>query len=715
MCKYAVVLAGGYGKRLLPLTEDVPKPMLPLGDSTVLQLMLGRLEKAGFDTVSVATHYKAAQVEAVRARGLHLSFFRESVPLGTAGCVKNAAAGFDKSFLVLSGDTVSEFDFKSIMEKHRAHGGKVSIVCKRVPFPTEYGTVTVRDGKVERFVEKPSWSLTLTNLVNTGIYVLEPEILSYIGDGEQDFARNLFPALMAAGIDLHCIEETGYWCDIGDVESYYHCCFRHGGKAKNLLFGTAAKAADSAVEASVLFDGAVVESGAAVYESIICANGHIGKNAFVGRGCVIGAGTVIGDGAYIAGGTFLKGGLRVEKGARVMKSIVFGEIRKRYIEGGTISGRYGSYINGELALRLGGALSYTAGGGSAIGVFHDGSAEAAALADSLMCGVRIYGGRAFDLGEGFEALSAFSAVEYRFAYGVTVKVKGGVAGIVICDSDGLPPTHREERAIEAALARPMPTAVSAGEVLHLEGDDAPKFRYAVKLTEVAKSLRGARLYVGEKNPAAEFLYSVATKLGADVDYGTGTDRDVYYVSADGHYAEARFEGGTDCGFWGLLCLAAKGEEGEVALPTLCPGFVEAAVERGGGRPVFYGEAEGRARQAAYRCFWSYDGNALVLKALEKVLASGKSAGELYADTPKKIIESKTIVCDEEQKAETMERLSTQGERGRGGEGVKLSYRKGSVVVVPLNGGGFRLFAEAVSTEAAEEVFALAEKEIGHRP
>lgn len=711
MSKNAVVLAGGYGRRLSPITETLPKPLLPLGESTVYQTLLNRLSDCGFDEVSVATLYKAEKIEAAKAEGLHLTFFRETLPLGTAGCVKNAAAGFKETFLVVSGDTVCDFDFCRIAESHKKSGRKISIVCKRVSEPTEYGTVLAKNGKVEGFVEKPSWQRTLTNLVNTGVYVLEPEVLAYIGDGERDFANDLFPALMAAGVDIGCIEESGYWCDIGNAESYYRCCFRQAGYPKNVLFGSAKLAADSAAEGCILFDGVVAESGAAMYGSIICENVRVGKNAFIGNGCVIGGGTNIGDGAYISGGTVLRAGLDVEKGARVMKSVIFGEIRKRHIDSGKISGRYGSYINGEFCLRLGGALAYTAGAGSAVGVFHDGGAEAKALADSLMCGVRIYGGRAYDLGEGFEALAAFSAAEYRFAYSVAVKMRGGVVSVYLFDGDGLPPTHSEERAIEAALSRPTPTAVSAGEILSLDGEDAPKFRYARRLCDMAESLKGAKLYVGEKNPASEFLYSVAIKLGAQADYGMGTDRDVFFVSGSGLYAEARLADGVDCSYWGLICIAAASEKGEVALPTLTPGFVEDAVKKAGGRPVFYGEGGGRQRQAAYRCFWSCDGNALAIRAAASALKKGKSARELYEETPKRIIESKTVLCDEELKAETMERLSSKGERGRGGEGVTLKYRQGSVVVVPLNGGAFRLFAEAVSSEAAEEMFDFAEKAI----
>jgi len=142
----AVILAGGFGRRLLPLTEDIPKPLLPMGDSTVYGLMVKRLCDFGFTDISVATMYKAEQIEAYPTEGVTPRFFRESSPLGTAGCVKNAAFDIKESFLVVSGDTVCDFNFGDIMEKHRKSGAPVSVVCVRVNTPTEYGTVLAEEG-----------------------------------------------------------------------------------------------------------------------------------------------------------------------------------------------------------------------------------------------------------------------------------------------------------------------------------------------------------------------------------------------------------------------------------------------------------------------------------------------------------------------------------------------------------------------------------------
>ena len=706
----AVILAGGYGKRLFPLTEALPKPLLPMGNSTVYGIMADRLRASGFTDVSVTTMYKAEQIEAYPLKGMRVRYFRESAPLGTAGCVKNAAADFKNSFLVVSGDTICDFDLRGIMDKHLKGGCPVSVVCTRVSHPGEYGTVLCENGRITAFAEKPSWKRTLTSLVSTGIYVIDPSVRSMIGDGEQDFARDLFPALMASGVPIGCIEEKGYWCDVGDVESYYNAVFRMAGGRGNVTFGQTVIAEDAVAKGVIAFDGAVIESGAAVYDSIICGNAVVGNGAFVGSGSVIGDSTVIGEGAYISGGTILKGGLTVEKGARIMKSIVFGEIRKRHMENGRIKGKYGSYINGSLCLSLGSALSYTAGAGAAIGVMHGEGTESKALADSILCGIRLYGGRALDLEDGFESLAAFAAPEYGLAFSVIVRVEGSSASISVFDGDGLPPTHKEERAIEAAMLRPVPTAVSAGEVSRLESEERVKFRYASRLVDTTPDLSGLSLYVGEKNAASEFLYSVAEKRGASVKYGKGAERDTFYVSEDGLYAEGVLAGGTECGFWGLMALGAI-MGGEVALPPLTPRFVENAVIKAGGRPIFYGETGGREREAVYRCLWSYDANALILRVLLAAKVTKKPLTELYQSMPKQIVETKTVRCDEEKEARTIERLCEKGSVGRCGEGVLLSYSSGSVVVLPMDKGAFRLFAEAVSVEAAEDLFSKTEREI----
>lgn len=696
MGRFAVIMAGGFGKRLRPLTDSVPKPRLPMWESTVLEMVLGRLHQGGFTEAAVTTMYKAAQVEATAFDGMELTFYRESVPLGTAGGIKAAASGVDAPFAVVSGDVVFEFDMDEIYEKHKKSGAIATVVCKRVPFPTEYGTVTARGGFIVGFEEKAPWACTRTDLVNTGVYIFSPEILSYIADGVQDIAKDLLPALLRRGDKICCVEETRFWCDIGTPESYYGCCFRYG-KGRNVLFGSASLAKGAYADGAILFDGASVAPGARLRDCIICEQVHIGEGAYVGEGCIIGAGCDIGAGAYIAAGTVLRGGLRVGKEARVMKSVFFGELRRKNIENGRISGLYGSFVGGELCLRLGGAL--VAAGGSRVGVMHDGSEQAKLLAEFVALGVRQYGGDSALLGDGFESLCAFAAVELRLRYTVLVKHSGGAASICIYDGDGLVPTADATRTMEAFLSMPRAPEGQVGEALVFEDERGPRYLYAEALTQLVPSLEGVRFCIGEKNEAAEFLLAASHKLGAQAEYGR--EGDIFDVSEDGYYAEAVTAGGTECSFWGLVCMAGMAAKGTVALPALAPNFVVEAMRRRGHPVVFFGN--GGERGAAYRCFWSYDAVALCIMALYATLKEKKTVAELDAMTPKKVIESQLVLCDEEKKAAAMARVAAEGDKGRG-EGVVLRYGRGTVVVVPQEIGAFRLFAEAVSAEAATEIF-----------
>ncbi len=710
MGKFAIVTAGGYGKRLRPLTETVPKPLLPLGDGTVYSRALRCLKESGFDSVAVTTMYRAAQVEAADTEGLEATYYRESVPLGTAGGIKAAASGVCDDFAVVSGDVVFEFDLADAYRRHGERGAIATVICKRVPYPTEYGTVIARGGRVVAFEEKAPWARTRTDLVNTGIYIFSPRALAYIGDGEQDLAKDLLPRLLKEGEDVLCYEEQGFWCDVGNPASYYECCFRYG-EGKNRLFGTASVDGGAFVEGSILFSGAAVSEGASVQGSIICEDVHVGRGSFIGEGCIIGGGTVIGEGAYIAAGTVIKSGAVIGKGARVMKSVYFGEYRRRYIEGGRISGVYGQLMNGELAQSVGAALAEQCGRRGKVGVMHDGKAESRLLAEAVSLGVRLYGVDCALLGDGFESLCAFSAVEMGFEFTVMVKVTGSAASVSLYDKDGLVPRSEVLRRIEQFLSLPRESGGAVGESLVYEDEEGPRFLYAVALTKLVPSLEGARLYIGEKNAASEFLLSVCHKLGAMAEYGVG-DRDVFEVAEDGFYAEAQLSGGGECSFWGLICVAGGAAKGMVALPALAPSFVVDSLRKSGHPVSFFGD--GGDRSGAYGTFWSYDAVALCLMAIYASVKQGKTIAELDAMVPKRVIESKTVACRDEEKAAAMARIGKDALRGRGGEGVMLRYGGGTVIVVPQETAAFRLFAEAVSVEAAEELFSdVTRRLLGH--
>ncbi|MDI3281082.1 MAG: NDP-sugar synthase, partial [Bacillota bacterium] len=223
----AVIMAGGEGTRLRPLSCDLPKPMVPLLNRPLLEHILLLLRRHGVREVALTLCYRPHLIEEYfgdGARwGMKLRYFREEVPLGTAGSVRQAAEFLgEETFLVLSGDALTDFDLTAALRFHQQAGGVATLVLTRVQQPLEYGIViTDESGRIVRFLEKPGWSEVFSDTVNTGIYVLEPQVLSAVpADRPYDFSKDLFPRLLASGAPLMGWVAEGYWSDIGNLEEY---------------------------------------------------------------------------------------------------------------------------------------------------------------------------------------------------------------------------------------------------------------------------------------------------------------------------------------------------------------------------------------------------------------------------------------------------------------------------------------------------------------
>ncbi len=228
----AVVMAGGEGSRLRPLTVRRPKPMVPIVNRPVMEHILLLLKRHGITEVVLTVQYLARIIQDYfgdgSALGMRLHYSVEDVPLGTAGSVKLAEHLLDETFLVISGDALTDFDLTKIVEYHRAKHAVATLTLKSVPDPLEYGVVvTDATGHIQRFLEKPSWSEVISDTINTGIYVLEPEVLQRCPTGQSfDFGQDVFPALLADGKPIYgCVMETGYWTDVGTIQEYSRACF----------------------------------------------------------------------------------------------------------------------------------------------------------------------------------------------------------------------------------------------------------------------------------------------------------------------------------------------------------------------------------------------------------------------------------------------------------------------------------------------------------
>ncbi len=326
----AVVLVGGFGTRLRPLTLSTPKQMLPVVDRSMLEHVVGTLASHGVDEVVLSLGYKEdvfrdAYPDAVCA-GVNLRYAVEPEPLDTAGAVRFAAmaAGINETFIVVNGDVFTDLDVGEVWRRHHEVGAEGTIALTPVDDPSRYGVVpTDADGRVLGFVEKPPRDEAPTNWINAGTYVFEPSVLDRIDGGRKvSIERETFPAIVADGA-LWAVQSDAYWVDAGTPATYLQIQLDLidglRGRAVPGVSAEASVADDAVVEHSVVMAGAVVESGAVVRDSAILAGARVAAGALV-EGSVVGPGASIGANAKVAGLSIIGYDTAVEPDAVVVSS-----------------------------------------------------------------------------------------------------------------------------------------------------------------------------------------------------------------------------------------------------------------------------------------------------------------------------------------------------------------------------------------------------------
>ena len=227
----AVVMAGGEGTRLRPLTSNQPKPMVPIVGKPCMEHILELLREHGLTDVIVTVAFLPQAIRGYfgdgESLGMEIGYSVEESPLGTAGSVRHAGKQLDETFIVISGDALCDVDLTELIAFHKERQAAVTIGLKAVDNPLEFGiVVTDEEGRVERFLEKPSWSQVFSDTINTGIYVLEPEVLRHVPtDRPYDFSKELFPYLLDMGRPIYGFAMDGYWQDIGNLDQFRQANF----------------------------------------------------------------------------------------------------------------------------------------------------------------------------------------------------------------------------------------------------------------------------------------------------------------------------------------------------------------------------------------------------------------------------------------------------------------------------------------------------------
>lgn len=546
-------MAGGAGARLRPLTCDRPKPMVPVAGRPVLAYTLDLLQRHRVAAAAVTLQYRADDVRRhfgrQAGRGPELRYHVEDRPLGTAGSVRALARWLDQTFFVLSGDALTDCDLTALLAFHRQRGAAVTLGLAQNARPQEYGIVlTAADGRIVRFDEKPDQGEAFSDLVNTGIYVLEPHVLSYIPTGRAvDFSQDLFPRLLAAGLPLYGCLLDGYWCDIGDLTAYLmaNLDLLHGRLAHHfglvqtapgiwcgadvqlsadaVIEGPAVLGAGCRIEGgarlsegvvvgagcligagaslkrSVIWDGTALMPGAALRGVVAAERVYFGRRSAAYEGAVVGSQTRIGEGALIEPGVCIWPAKRVEPGARVRQHLIWGRgARADDLHGGRLQGRVGVELLPETAVRVGRALgaALPAAGGVVLGSGRGRSCDL--IRQALACGLMAAGRLVLDAGRVAPPALAHAVSNLAAAGGAHVAVGSGAEQVIVTfyAAGGGPPGRDLERRVQRLLqgATPMTRAALLGSVQAVSGVEETYLQHLEQTVDSAR-VQAAQLAV----------------------------------------------------------------------------------------------------------------------------------------------------------------------------------------------------------------------------
>ncbi len=505
----AVIMAGGSGTRLRPLTSHLPKPMVPVANKPMSEHIVALLKEHGFTDIIFTLHYLPQVISDYFGDGSDFGVkikysTEEGRPLGTAGCVKAIQDELDTTFLVISGDGLTDIDLTKAIAFHKEKKSKATLVLKRVENPLDYGVViTDNEGRIQRFVEKPGASEIFSDTVNTGIYILEPEVMLYVVLGrEQDFSNDLFPLLLLRNEPMFGYVSAGYWCDIGNLAVYRQAhkdvldqkldinmgvrqiepgiWVGEGTQIDSsvkleppILIGRNCRIGkDAQIEAhTVIGDNTVIQEKASLKQPVIWQNSYVGSqaslracivcnNATIHRaaeileGAVIGASSMVGEEALINPDVRIWPNKSIDSGARVTKSVIWGTKAPRNLFGANgVAGLANVEITPEFAVNLAAAYGATLKGGPVL-VSRDYWGVSRMISRAITTGLMSVGIEVQNLESMPLPISRHYVKTQRCAGLIHTRVsqrEPGKVRLEFYDSDGVAITKAMERKIESTF------------------------------------------------------------------------------------------------------------------------------------------------------------------------------------------------------------------------------------------------------------------------
>lgn len=756
----ALVLAGGQGSRLRPLTCNIPKPLIKIAGEPIAQYIIELLQKNGFDDICFSLGYLHREMTdfiedySIKNKDVKLSYYIENIPKGTAGCLYPIFGDKNEDdILVISGDCMCDIELEKVMKFHNEKHADATIVCKQIANTDEYGTLCV-DGEnfIMGFCEKADKNHAVSDLANCGIYIISSDVIKMTENREFcDFSKDIFPEMLKNNMKLAAYNTDSYWCDIGDLIEYRRCVrdfldssivtskalqsdginsYSDIGISSSVSFippvyiGSNVKIEDNCVIGpyTVIEDNSSIGKGTKIKNSIINESVSIENNCDI-TGCIIapsciihdnctllenscvGSSCTIGSHCVIDTGALLWPQKSISSGSHICDNVRDGRNIKELISDGKISGRIFSELRSDICCKIGMALGSTLKN-KTVGIGFDGAYSSKALAMAVMSGLISTGCTVYDFGECYSSLLQFCVSYSSTQIGIFVSSSAAGAQIDFFDKFGLPLTRECERQIESRYRK--------ADFIY---SDCGLCTDSIDMSRI-NELYYARLFAlcSEFSGRVKYSYNSKNKFVADVIdrcsflFSSGfSDLPHFVIDEKGERLQAKDENGDSVDYEHLLILCTVDEfrKGRsVCIKSDAPWMIDTMAEEYRCDAVRLSSSSSRPfsdreYRLSERCMFSFDAVFMMFKVLSAMSLRNKKLCELIDELPSVKFSRREISSDMTPSA--IGRVLSVNKTDPV-YGYRVYHSDGSALISSsTDGGRIKIFAEAVSSEISESL------------
>ncbi len=727
--KKAIILAGGKGTRLMPLTENTPKPLIPILGKSIILRILDHLSDEGVEKALITTMYlpeKIKSIVGVKHKKIDIEYFVEKTPLGTSGALKHAKKILDISeeedFLVVSGDCMCDFSISDAYIFHKIKNADATILTKTSDNPLEYGIVmSDSDSKIYGFNEKPPWSQVTTDAVNTGVYIIKGNVIDILPEGASDFSKDLFPQMLGGNMRLYEYKSKGYWCDIGSISSYRSCTY-------------------DALNGRIQTCKANTSNSCYISEDITLEpNVNIGENCVIGSGCYISSGTNISN-------TIIFDNVTINKDCEIYGAIICDSVnipRKSIIGQGSIITETKSISeiqdakkelcftedgiiiedNYKYCFDLACSVAACCDSFDRVGVMYSDGRGLDILSDALLGGIGSMGLSSYSFDEGSEKLAEYCALHFFTDLFLYLHKKDDKYFLKIFDTLSLAPSREFERKLASVYS--TDSYAHAKNIKSSVFFDQARFLYFCSIINTAKEtlqkasfwgMNAAFVFDSFACSEAKLVKKAFLELGGTVVSENEAKQKSYtiiYFNKDNSITACQSNYALDR--YHITASVLKNETNktakEIALPYVSPDAYKVILESADSI-VFYPMHSNKSRLLSENVLkehlWLRDENMLCIKLLAIMHKKNANISQLYSELPQFAVSEKYYNTKPNVSAsQIVRKLTAKIDKiyiRDNYEGVRISYPQGNATIIPLETNLIKIITEAANSETADELY-----------